>query len=126
MVETGNLMETITASQFRALKPKKKSKYRNRKVVHEGMTFDSNKEYRRWIELNILEKAGHITDLKRQVSFDLGVCRYKADFTYMVFVGQNGVLIKEVVEDVKGFKTQVYKLKKKLMEQVYGIEIKET
>lgn len=101
------------------IKPGRKSKYGNRKVKVDGMTFDSKKEYRRWIDLNILLKAKKIFNLKRQVKFDLGVCNYYADFTY-----NNGR--EKIVEDVKGFKTGMYKLKKKLMKQVHGIEIKET
>jgi hypothetical protein len=106
------------------------------------MTFDSRKEYLRWCELCLLQKAGKVTDLQRQVKFILipaqyepdtigkrgGVkrgkliereCSYMADFTYIA----NGKL---VVEDVKGFKTPEYRLKKKLLLFLQGIRIKET
>lgn len=116
------MTNTMSAKEYLSLPTKRKPKYGNKKVKADGMTFDSMKEYRRWIELNILEKAGHIVDLKRQVVFDLGVCKYKADFTYDAFTGMGKI----VVEDVKGFRTQVYKLKKKLMKSVHGIDIKET
>ena len=103
------------------------SKYGNRKLTApDGQKFDSVKEYHRWGCLRLLERAGVIKDLKRQVKFELiprigneRPCNYIADFTYM----ENGKL---VVEDVKGVKTDAYKIKKKLMLWVHGIRIKET
>lgn len=103
------------------------SKYHNRKLkAPDGQVFDSVKEFHRWGCLRLLERAGRITDLKRQVSFELipkqdgeRSCSYIADFTYY----ENG---EYVVEDCKGCKTDVYRLKKKLMLFVYGIRIKET
>lgn len=106
------------------------SKYRSRKVTRDGMTFDSQKEYRRFCELRLLERAGEVTDLQRQVKFELipsqriggkvveRACAYVADFVYM----ENG---KKVVEDTKGFKTTDYIIKRKLMLWVHGIKIKE-
>lgn len=103
------------------------SKYGNRKLkAPDGQVFDSVKEYHRWGCLRLLERAGEITDLKRQVKFELipkqdgmRACNYVADFTYY----QDGKL---VVEDCKGYKTEAYKLKKKLMLWVHGIRIHET
>ena len=103
------------------------SKYHARKIkAPDGQVFDSVKEYHRWGCLRLLERAGAIQDLKRQVKFELiprvgeeRPCNYIADFTYM----ENGNL---VVEDVKGVRTEVYKIKKKLMLWVHGIRIKET
>lgn len=102
----------------------KRSKYRNVKTTVDGQTFDSAKEARRYTELKMLEKAGTIRGLRRQVVFDLEangtlVCRYVADFLY--HHGES-----EIVEDVKGVRTDVYRLKKKLMKACYGIEILET
>ena len=106
------------------------SKYGSRKVTRDGMTFDSQKEYRRFCELRLLERAGKVTDLQRQVKFELipsqriggkvveRACAYVADFVYM----ENG---KKVVEDTKGFKTTDYIIKRKLMLWVHGIRIKE-
>ena len=117
------------------------SKYHSKKITINGETFDSRKEYRRFCELSLLQKAGAITELKRQVEFELipaqrepdtvGVrggikkgkvieqkCSYIADFVYY----ENG---KKVVEDTKGFKTKDYIIKRKLMLYVYGIRIKE-
>lgn len=106
------------------------SKYGSRKVTRDGMTFDSQKEYRRFCELRLLERAGKVTDLQRQVKFELipsqriggkvveRACNYIADFVYT----ENG---KKVVEDTKGFKTTDYIIKRKLMMWVHGIRIKE-
>lgn len=104
-----------------------KNKYGARKLTApDGQVFDSVKEYHRWGCLRLLERAGEIKDLKRQVKFELipkqegeRACNYIADFTYM----ENGKL---VVEDCKGFKTDVYKIKKKLMLMEHGIRIRET
>lgn len=104
-------------------------KYHNRKVkTYEG-TFDSKKEYERWIYLKLLQREGKIHFLKRQVPYVLvpsqkkkvgseRPVKYIADFVYE----QDGV---PVVEDVKGVRTSEYIIKRKLMLQVYGIEIKE-
>lgn len=114
------------SKHFEELK-EKKSKYHNEKVVVDGITFDSKKEYSRWCELQLLQKAKVITDLKRQVKYVLveknGKERetsYIADFTY-----KQGNEV--VVEDVKSkaTKTPLYRLKKKLMLEKYNIEIKE-
>jgi hypothetical protein len=101
-------------------------KYHNRKTSVDGIRFDSKREANRYMELKLLEKAGAIKDLRRQVPYILidkscygRAIKYVADFVYL----ENGQL---VVEDVKGVRTPVYKLKKRLMAEVYGIEIKET
>lgn len=101
------------------------SKYHAKKTVVDGITFDSKKEATHYQELKLLERAGEIHDLKLQVPFVLidksahgRQIKYVADFVYY----QDGQM---VVEDVKGFKTDVYKLKKRLMAERYEIEIKE-
>lgn len=106
------------------------SKYGSRKVTVGGVVFDSKKEAYRWRELVLLQKAGQVTDLKRQVKYELipsqringkvveRACTYVADFVYK----QNG---KAVVEDTKGFKTKDYIIKRKLMLWVHGIRIVE-
>ena len=99
-------------------------KYNARKTVVGDITFDSAKEARRWADLNLMVKAGEITDLKRQVRYPCIVngklvCAYFADFAYR---DSDGV---EVVEDVKGFKTDIYRLKKKLVAAVHSIDIRE-
>ena len=94
-------------------------KYRNVKTGG----YDSKKEAKRGAELKLLEKSGLITDLKEQVKYQVipkqdgeRAAHYIADFAYM----ENGNL---VVEDVKGFKTADYILKRKLMRYVHGIAI---
>ncbi len=88
------------------------------------LCFASKREHKRWHELRALEEAGLIRDLKAQVPYDLAVdgqhvCRYVADFRYLS-PGQ-GV----VVEDTKGYRTEVYKLKAQLFRAVTGIQIVE-
>lgn len=108
----------------------KRSKFGSRKVTVDNVTYDSIKEYNRYCKLNLLERSGEITGLKRQVKYDLIPSQrinnkvverpvtYIADFVYR----QNGEL---VVEDVKGFKTKEYIIKRKLMLYIYGIQISE-
>ena len=117
------------------------NKYHSKKIVKDGITFDSLKEYRRYCNLALLEKAGLIQNLQRQVKYILipaqrepdtvgkrgGIkkgkliereCAYIADFVYT----ENGSLI---VEDTKGMRTKDYIIKRKLMLWVHGIRIKE-
>lgn len=127
----------------------KKSKYHSRKITREGMTFDSLKEYKRYRELRLLEKAGEVTDLKRQVEFELipaqfedvptgeyykrgerkgepkmkRVCLEKSVKYIADFTyTKNG---KQVVEDTKGFRTTDYIIKRKIMLYLKGIKINE-
>ena len=108
------------------------SKYRSKRVTLDGITFDSIRESRRYAELMLLQRAGHISDLRLQVPFELipsqrdssgkvveRKVRYIADFVYKDRSGEI------VVEDAKGVRTEVYLLKKKLMRYVHNIEIKE-
>lgn len=104
----------------------KKSKYRAIKTEIDGNMFDSKKEARRYGQLKLMEKGGLITDLKyekKDCTFPIEImgkiiCKYISDFCYL----QDG---KQVVEDVKGIKTPVYNLKKKLVKALYNIDIKE-
>lgn len=107
-------------------------KYGNKRVMLDGLWFDSMKEAKRYAELSLLQKAGKITDLQTQVKYELipaqkrngkvieRAVRYIADFVYT----ENG---ETVVEDVKSpaTKTPVYTLKRKLMLWEYGIKIRE-
>lgn len=107
------------------------NKYRNTKTTADGITFDSRKEAKRYQELRLLEKAGEISDLQRQVPFLLipvqriggkvaeRAVQYKADFVYT----DHG---ETVVEDTKGIRTGEYIIKRKLMLYVHGIRIRET
>lgn len=104
------------------------SKYNNQKIRVGGEVFDSKREYNRWCELRLLERSGIIRNLQRQVKFRLidsqktperteRPCDYIADFVYY----ENG---RRVVEDCKGMRTDVYKIKRKLMLEKYNISIK--
>lgn len=106
------------------------AKYGNRKVIRDGIEFDSVKECQRYCELKLMQRAGLISDLQMQVSFELipsqriagkvveRACSYVADFVYQ----QDG---QKVVEDTKGFKTPEYIIKRKLLLWVHGIRIRE-
>ena len=122
------------------------NKYGSRKIEVDGIIFDSKKEAKRYQELSLLEKAGEIIDLQRQVKFVLipaqyetierysktgkrlkdrkicieKECAYYADFTYF-----DVNLDTLVVEDTKGFMTKDYIIKRKLMLHVHGIRISE-
>ncbi|HZG00410.1 MAG TPA: DUF1064 domain-containing protein [Chitinophagales bacterium] len=122
-----NLTPQMSVKEYLAQKHRKPSKYRNVKVETADGTFDSKREYNRWCELKIHEHVGAIAELQRQVKYTLQVpaeggaqiiCTYIADFVYKC----DG---KTVVEDSKGYRTKEYKLKKKLMLAIHGIEIKE-
>lgn len=108
------------------------SKYGAKKVTVDGITFDSQKEAYRWCELKLLERGKVISDLQRQVKFDLLPSQkykgqtverpvtYVADFTYTD--RKTGDFI---VEDTKGFKTKEYIMKRKMMLYFHGIRIRE-
>lgn len=122
----------------------RRSKYNNKKVVYNGIKFDSIKEAKRYSYLLMLKNAGIITDLERQKEFELipsqyesferygkkgrrlkdgSRClelpvKYKADFVYK----KDGKL---VVEDTKGVLTPDYVIKRKLMLYIHGISISE-
>ncbi len=104
----------------------RRNKYANELTTIDGVRFDSRREARRWLELKLLEGAGLISDLRRQVRFDLvvnelPVCAYLADFVYH----ERG---ETVVEDVKSVATKrlpVYRLKKKLLKALTGLDIRE-
>ena len=124
-----------------------RSKYGAKKIEADGMIFDSKKEYKRWCELRILEKAGAISNLQRQVKYVLipaqyvptgevyqkgkmkgypkkklveRECSYIADFVY--YIPESNF---PVVEDTKGMRTKEYILKRKMMLYFHGIKIKE-
>lgn len=118
---------------------------RNKYHNHKSGGFDSLKEKRRYNELVMFERAGHISELQTQVHFELipaqyefyerygksgkrlkdgarlleRACVYVADFVYKDSTG------KTIVEDTKGVKTKDYIIKRKLMLYIHGIKIKE-
>ena len=109
----------------------KQNKYKNKSVEYHGIKFDSKKEMAYYIKLELLEQKGIIKDLELQKSFELQPSfklngktykkiTYRADFSY-VSVQDNKIHI----VDTKGFRTDVYKLKRKMFAYKYGIEIEE-
>ncbi|GHC52471.1 hypothetical protein GCM10010096_25730 [Alcaligenes pakistanensis] len=109
-----------------------KRKYGNRKVVLNGIRFDSLREAERYSQLKLLERAGQITGLELQPRFELipkqrrddgrpeRACEYVADFRYTD--ARTG---KQVIEDAKGMRTRDYIIKRKLLLQVHGISVRE-
>lgn len=100
-------MEHITLEEYKQLQQKGNSKYKNEKVVIDGIRFDSRKEAERWIKLKLLQHAGYLKDLRRQVRFELQpsykkngktirAITYVADFVYY-----DNTERKTIVEDTK-------------------------
>ena len=127
-VERSNLGEGAKEQVRRSFSARpKQSKYRNKKIVIDGMTFDSTKEGRVYGELKLLKASGEIADFRRQVTFMIEhngvlICKYIADFVVYFYNDTREVW------DVKSDYTRklpVYKLKKKLMKIINGIEIVE-
>lgn len=107
------------------------NKFKNKKTKVDGIVFDSQKEAKRYLELKMLLNLGKISGLKMQPIYilqekfklngkNIRAIKYVADFEYLD--NSSG---KIVIEDVKGIKTDVYKLKKKLFQKKYGKDIKE-
>lgn len=101
----------------------KPSKYRSRRTEVDGHTFASGREATRYCQLLLMQKAKLIGDLELQPRYRLEVngvkvCDYVADFRYREGGGV-------VVEDAKGFRTPEYRIKKKLMLALLGIEVRE-
>ena len=122
------------------------NKYKNRKVITAEGVFDSVREYQRYLELRLLERAGKLTELDRQVRFELipaqyetyeryskktgkrmkdgtrcieKSCVYVADFVYRDAEGNL------IAEDAKGCRTEAYIIKRKLMLHRHGIRLRE-
>lgn len=124
------------------------NKYGNKKVTYDGIVFDSKREMYRYMDLKMLLLCGAISDLRRQVVYELipaqrekstrvykkgkkkgqpvegkiieKAVTYVADFVYI-----DNATGKEVVEDAKGMRTREYILKRKLMLYIHGIKIRE-
>lgn len=116
------------STAMRATGGRPTNKYGAKRVEQDGVTFASKREAARWKALQLLERAGAIRDLMRQVSYDLNaeggnlVGRYVADHVYREETPDGWEL---VVEDVKGMPTPLYEWKRRHMAAQYGIEIRE-
>lgn len=103
------------------------SKYGNRKTVVDGISFDSKREAARWQQLKMLERGGLISNLQRQVKYELvpRQARERSVDYYADFVYTDNSNNQQVVEDVKGVRTSTYVIKRKLMLWVHGIRVVE-
>lgn len=108
----------------------KTPKYRNKKTTVDGITFDSMAEATRWGSLKLLAESGAIRDLVRQPEYVLiptvkingktvRAMKYRADFGYRKPDGT------EIIEDVKGMLTPVYRMKRHMMKALLGLDIVE-
>ena len=127
-------MERLTKEELIALRAARyKGKRKNKYGTKRSGGYDSTREHRRACQLKFLERAGLISNLREQVQYELipeqkdaygntlKPCNYRADFVYIdTETGQ------EVVEDSKGYRTDEYMMKRKLMLLVHGISILET
>ena len=124
-------MEEVVAYND-AHKATKQRKYRNVRATIDGITFDSRAEAHRWGELTLLQRAGHISDLKRQVGFTLApavrlgtrmkpALKLIVDFQYLD--EHTGKL---VLEDTKGVVTEAWRIKVHLLKDKYGMEVRLT
>ena len=107
-----------------------RGKYGNRKTVVDGIAFDSAREAARYQELQLLQSGLFITNLRCHTPWPLQVNGvkvgiYESDFDYTDLADRGDGKVHIVVEDVKGVRTAVYRLKKKLMLACWGIAIKE-
>jgi hypothetical protein len=136
-------MTSMSVEQYRseilkqADKPKaaKRNKFNAQKIELDGMTFDSKKEHKRYIELKAMQQRGEIFGLEHHTKFELApktklegekrvkpALRYFADFTYYISTGEY------IVEDVKSAATRKlasYRNKKHLMKTVFDIDVRE-
>jgi hypothetical protein len=111
----------------------RRGKYNAKPTLIDGIRFASQREGLRYVTLKQMERAGEISRLELQPKYDLlawmggpecNACgivgRYIADFRYVL-----NATGETVIEDAKGFKTDTYKLKKKIVEANYGIKVRE-
>lgn len=100
------------------------NKYRNKKTAIDGITFDSIKESKKYLELKMLQRCKCIVNFECQVKFPIMfdgklICNYICDFVVYNLDGTRQII------DVKGVKTSIYNLKKKMMRIINGLEIEE-
>ena len=146
-------MRDVMARELRQKRPakapvvpqEKRSKYRAVKETVDGFTFASRREAKHYRDLLMMGQLGIVRNLELQPAFPIvlngvRIATYVADFRYELeemveddVIADRGafqvarvhLVWRDVIEDVKGFKTPVYRLKKKLVEAQYGIQIRE-
>ena len=111
----------------------KPSRYRAKAVWSDGTFFHSKGELRRWEELKLLEKAGEISELERQVQYNLHVvggdgqpvfvARFTPDFK---FIERSGEVVIEDFKSPASAKDEAYRLRKRMFEAEYGLQVRET
>lgn len=121
----GGMMGNITSEEYRSLStaPKRRHKYNAKPIIVDGIRFASKAEGRYYSALKLREKAGEVANVRMQEPFILSVngkliTTYRADFVFHD-LKEN----RERVVDVKGVQTDVFRIKKKLMRAIHGIEI---
>lgn len=133
MVMLANRLPQATRRRLQremGIEAEKEHKYNAKAVVAEGVRYASTREYERYQELLMKEKAGLIRGLKRQVTYrfiynGILIGKYVADAAYLEPTeGRNGWHL--IVEDSKGVRTPLYRRSKKMMLAFYGIKIRET
>lgn len=118
------MTDRMSAEEFRAIgKAPKRSKYGNRKTVVDGIKFDSKREAQYYCSLKQLERAGQVYEVELQKPYALSVngqlvCTYRCDFAFY-----DALQKRNRVVDVKGVETPEFKLKRKLMRAVLGIDV---
>lgn len=119
------MSEHMSRHEFKALpaKPAKRQKYNAKRVLLDGICFDSKAERDYYAALKLRERAGEVDSLELQRPFDLIVngvliASYICDFCYF-----DRISCRRVVADVKGVATPAFRLKAKLMKACHGIEI---
>jgi len=126
----GGKMVKLKSSATPSAKKKPYNKYGNKKVVVDGIKFDSTKEGNYYSQLVLRKRAGDITDFKMQVPMAIEVngihiAKYILDFQVEYPNGDTEYIdIKALTKEKKWITTDVFKLKKKLVEAIYKIEIK--
>lgn len=116
-------VERMTRFEYQDANKKKNNKYRNTPVVVDGVRFQSKREAEYYAELKLREKAGEVYEVEMQRPFAIVingqlVCTYKSDFHFYDAIAE-----RRRVVDTKGYATPEFKLKKKLMKAVLGLEI---
>lgn len=120
-------IDTVTAAQYRLAMKGKPHKYRAEATVLDGIRFDSKAEAEDWGRLRLAERAGRVRNLRRQVPYDLLVSETRIGRIVLDFVFEeerDGRWV-TIYADRKGFRTPMFKWKRKHFEAQYGVALEE-